>query len=138
MLWKSTNKMDTNLIQYIFGKVSLLEVNRGVPKRLRDRSAKPSFTGSTPVSASRSSTRIWVHSSADRAPVSGTGDHGFESHWTHLKCSCSSVVRALVLHTRSRWFESIHEHVSLKSSEDFQLSSDYQVISRIHTTITIH
>lgn len=44
--------MDTNLIQYIFGKVSLLEVNRGVPKRLRDRSAKPSFTGSTPVSAS--------------------------------------------------------------------------------------
>lgn len=57
--------------------------NRGVPKRLRDRSAKPSFTGSTPVSASRSSTRIWVHSSADRAPVSGAGDHGFESHWTH-------------------------------------------------------
>lgn len=27
-----------------------------------------------------------------------------------LQCSCSSVVRALVLHTRSRWFESIHEH----------------------------
>lgn len=67
----------------LLGVASSSYANRGVPKRLRDRSAKPSFTGSTPVSASRSSTRIWVHGSVDRAPVSGAGDHGFESHWTH-------------------------------------------------------
>ena len=34
-----------------------------------------------------------------------------------LQCSCSSVVRALVLHTRSRWFESIHEHVGLSQTK---------------------
>ena len=87
----SRQKNGRSLIRYAYDMmpiflldvVSSSYVNRGVPKRLRDRSAKPSFTGSTPVSASRSSTRIWVHSSADRAPVSGAGDHGFESHWTH-------------------------------------------------------
>lgn len=80
---ESTNGLNGTMPIPLLGVASSSYANRGVPKRLRDRSAKPSFTGSTPVSASRSSTRIWVHSSADRAPVSGAGDHGFESHWTH-------------------------------------------------------
>lgn len=80
---ESTNGLNGAMPIPLLGVASSSYANRGVPKRLRDRSAKPSFTGSTPVSASRSSTRIWVHSSADRAPVSGAGDHGFESHWTH-------------------------------------------------------
>ena len=79
--WNPPTVLNDTMPIFLLDVVSSSYVNRGVPKRLRDRSAKPSFTGSTPVSASRSSTRIWVHGSADRAPVSGAGDHGFESHW---------------------------------------------------------
>lgn len=81
--WNPPTVLNDTMPIPLLGVASSSYANRGVPKRLRDRSAKPSFTGSTPVSASRSSTRIWVHGSADRAPVSGAGDHGFESHWTH-------------------------------------------------------